>query len=469
MAATATRNVVLICLDSVRNDFFEEAAPRTQALADVSFDQCRAASSWSVPSQASMVTGLLPHEHGVHTYSPTYDDLPVERTVLDAFEDHRTVGISANVYAGPSFGFDRYFDEFHSLIRQTRFPEAATAEEFLATYDGDSPYLDFLRYCLDDEHTLKSLCNGTVEFAYQSVPVDLWRPLFDEGAGPGLRLARRELAASDEPTFVYMNLMEGHVPYRPATYLDGDLYDCPWTWSSGDRGSWELRLGAYDEEYWERRNQLYRANIDYLDRRLADFIDEIGDDTTVVVTADHGDDLGTEVDEGLVNHKSSLTEGVLHVPLHVVNAPSEQEPQTSRYVSHLQLPELLVGLRDGHVPDVTRDRIAAEVMGMGGGSDPPPDVDDDFWDRTIRCAYRDDEKVRWDSSGEVVRYEVSADRSNWQRRTGELESVPGWATESFQDPLDVARQRATDGPSDGTAAVEVDERTERRLRELGYL
>lgn len=466
MALGSNRNIVLICLDSVRNDFFEATASRTIELADISYDHCRAASSWSVPSQASMVTGQLPHEHGVHTYSRSYDALPKEQTIFSSFDDYRTVGISANVYSGPAFDFDAYFDEFHSLVRQTRFPEAATAEEFLSEYDGDNEYVAYLKAALTHEHPLKSLCNGAIEFTSHVTPFDIWRPFFDEGAAPGLRLARRELDRSEEPTFIFMNLMEGHVPYRPAIYLDSDLYDCPRIWSSNTRDSWDLRLAdEYDEQYWNRRNQLYRAYIDYLDRQLADFVADVSEETTVIVTADHGDDLGTAVDERLVNHKSSLTEGVLHVPLHVINAPARVEPQESRYVSHLQLPEMLRNIRNGRFDDVIRDRISAEVIGMGGGSPPPEGVDTAHWDRTIRCSYRGSEKVVWDSRGDGSRYRLADDRSNWQRRTDALSAVPEWAKSAFGTDIESARARA----KDESDAVEIDSSTESRLQELGYL
>lgn len=464
MGSIPNQNIVLICLDSVRNDFFETAAPRTLEQADISFDQCRAASSWSAPSQASIVTGQLPHEHGVHTYSKSYENIPKQQTIFSEFDDYRKIGISANVYAGPTFDFDTYFDEFYSLVRQARFPRAATAEEFLAEYEGDHAYLAHLKHCLTHDEPLKSLCNGLIEFAFRSVPYDVCRPLFDEGAGPGLRIAQRELEETDEPTIIYMNLMEGHVPYCPAVYLDEDLYACPKNWSSRTKDSWDLRLEeGYDKRYWERRNQLYSASIDYLDRKIASFVADIGDDTTVIITADHGDDLGTPVDNGLVNHKSSLTEGVLHVPLHIINEPSQVAPQTSRYVSHLQLPEMLLDIRDGRLDDLTRDRIPAEVMGMGG-SPPPSHADEEYWDRTLRCSYRGSEKIVWDSMDDIFRYQLAGTRSNWQRQRGMLSSVPDWAKSMFREAIKTASAQA----DEQTDHVEIDSKTKDRLEVLGY-
>ncbi len=57
-------SVVVTCLDSVRKDYFDEHAERVQALSDSSVDQCPAASTWSLPSHASMRTGQLPSTHG---------------------------------------------------------------------------------------------------------------------------------------------------------------------------------------------------------------------------------------------------------------------------------------------------------------------------------------------------------------------------------------------------------------------
>ena len=64
-----TRNVVLVCLDTVRKDYFDEYATRLQKLCDVSFEQCRAASSCSVRSHASFMTGELPYRHGIDSYN----------------------------------------------------------------------------------------------------------------------------------------------------------------------------------------------------------------------------------------------------------------------------------------------------------------------------------------------------------------------------------------------------------------
>lgn len=464
MTGTSKNDIVLICLDSVRKDFFDETATRTIGLSDISFDQCRAASSWSTPSHASMISGLLPHEHGVHTHSRSFATLPREDTLFRDLDGYRTIGISANTYAGPAYGFDRYFDRFVELERRVRFPEGADPTRFGSRYDNHTrARLGYLKHCLTHRHPVESLFNGAFNLFDKASGGRLLPRVFDEGAKHGFRLTRNLLERHDDGVFVFLNLMEAHVPYRPALFLDGDLYDCPWDWSTETRGTWELCLEDYDEQYWTWRNQLYRARIDYLDRRISEFVESLDEETTVVVTSDHGDNLGTDVDEGLANHKSSLSEGLLHVPLDVIDPPDGFAVDGSRYVSHLQLPELLRGLRDGRAVDPSRDRIHAELVGLSGGS--TPDTDREYWDRMIRCGYRESEKVVWDSQGDRWRYELDEGRPNWQRRVGRISQVPGWATSAFATDIEDYKREARETQED----VDIDDATEDRLRELGYL
>jgi len=454
-----TQDIVLICLDSVRKDVFDDAAVRTQDLADVSFDNCRAPSSWSAPSHASMVSGLLPSEHEVTTHSRSFDSLPREDTLFDDLDGYRTVGVSGNVYAGPTYGFDRFFDSFFVVNRENRFPRALspTADGYDMSVSGLS---SFLADALADDRTVKSVLNGFSAFLDSAT--DVGPRTFDEGAKPGLRLAREELERADRPTFVFLNLMEGHIPYRPVRYLDADLYDVPDGWTSDEKGVWELFDEEYDERYWDRRDQLYRATVDYLDRRIAAFVDSVDEETTVVVTADHGDNLGTAVDGGLANHKSSLSEGVLHVPFHIVNAPDECE-QTGAHLSQLAIPELITGLSDGRVPDVTSDRIVAELGGMSAG--PDPDGDDEYYDRAIRCAYDGTEKVVWDSLGECRKYRIAPTTDNYQEQVGGPDRPPSWATDAFGTDLTAFKSAVAEDGDD----VDVDASTAQRLEELGYL
>jgi len=81
------RNIVFICLDTVRKDYFDKFSKRIKRLSDIDFDEAYAASSWSVPSHGTMLTGQLPSDHGVHTHNLDFGS--INQTVLDELEGYQ--------------------------------------------------------------------------------------------------------------------------------------------------------------------------------------------------------------------------------------------------------------------------------------------------------------------------------------------------------------------------------------------
>lgn len=468
------RNVILVCLDSVRKDFFDAYAPRLSSMADVSFDQCRAASSWSVPSHASMITGLLPHQHGLHTHNREFSTLPVERTLFaDLPTEYRTAGISANVYAGPTYNFDRFFDTFVDAPRYQYFADGMNATAYFNETDEDGAelYLGYLRAALSHDRPLRSLANGA---AAQLKRTAMGSPIPDP-MDDGARLIRREacklLEESDDPLFLFLNFMEAHAPYSPIYGMDRSLYSVPNSWSSTSEAFWDVATSPERHaEYLDAFRELYAANVEYLDRVVSGLLEDVDRrsdrETTAIVTADHGENLGYPSEDGLLGHKSSLSESLLHVPFEVVNPPAEPEDRDARFVSHLSLPDLVRGFMDDTFPTVGAGRTVAEHVGMSPGPEPPGDHE--YWDRMMRCAYEDDRKIVWDSLGDVAAYDLDPARPCWHSRTADVDeeiAIPDWAIDRFDVDIDEYKRTAR-GASN---AVDVDAVTERRLAELGYL
>ncbi|MFC7138990.1 sulfatase-like hydrolase/transferase [Halosimplex aquaticum] len=463
------RNVVVLCYDSVRKDFYDLYAPRVRALSDVSMDECRAASSWTVPSHGSMVTGDLPHEHGVHTHDRNYASIPVEETLFAAMPDHRRIGISSNVFASEAFQFDRFFDEFETVTEARRFPRGVDPVDYISPDDGGlvRNQLRLLADSARHDQPLRSGANAALAYAdslSRRLPVPR---LFDGGTKPLLRSARQKVRRTDGPFFLFVNFMESHLPLEPTAGYDESLYSAPDTFSTGDRSVWEL-LGSAEEypEYLRRRRGLYGASIDYLDRHVSEFIadlrEETDRETTVVVTADHGENLGYPGDGGLVRHKSSLSEGLLHVPCDIVNPPDGAAPPTGRFTSHLDFDTLLPALGRGEFPDIGREAVPAELVGLSAG--PNPDPEHEHWDRMIRTVLHGDQKEIRDSTGRTVRCDLDPDRPSWQGPPTDIDSVsPVWS-QFFDGDLCEYKRRAS-GDEDAAA---VSASVEQRLAELGY-
>lgn len=468
------RNIVLIVLDTVRKDYFDEYAPRLQELGDVTFEQCRAASSTSVPSHASLVTGELPHRHGIHSFNPYFDSLNVSDTFLDGFDDYRTVGVSANAFAGSSFGFDRLFDDFTDIAWTGRLPDGMDVKEYAMKTDNDgfAFYTGFLQAALEHDHPLQSIANAALA-QIDDASADLPFPrLFDDGAKAILN-AGESKARESEPFLMFINLMEAHAPHRHTRGFDRSIHGVSNGWSTTSKVSmWEATVEDVDEEDedLEKFRRLYAASIDYLDREVSAFIERVREaterETTFVITADHGENLAFEDDRGILGHKSSLTEALLHVPLTIVNPPEGYDERETGYFSHLQMGELLTGMARGETPDVFSDRIPAERIGTANGPDSVSEAERAYWTRMLRCVYEGERKWVWDSLDECVPYAIDWDRPCRQRITEDEECPPGWVDEFFDGPI---REYQSESATDDSPHEDVDDATKSRLKELGYL
>jgi arylsulfatase A-like enzyme len=467
------RNVVLVCLDAVRKDVFDEYARRLRDQAGIEYTQARAVSGWSVPSHASMFTGTLPHEHGIHTFNRDFSGLTREETFLGGLPGHEALGASANVYASDAFGFDRMFDAYRSVSPDRRFPEGLDAERWGQEADetGLARYLAYLRSAVGHEHPLSSVANGVL------VEIDGWladatfeKPL-DDGANIVAREARQLVSEAAEPFVLFTNFMDVHGPLTPVRAYDSSLYDAPPSWSSRAFDGRAVEHGKIDgiREEIEHHRDLFAAATEYLDRVVDDLVDWLhantSEETTVVVTADHGENLGYEADRRLFAHRSGLTEGLLHVPLLVLNPPEEIDGLVDDYVSHLRLGELVAGVATGTVPDVTDDVIPAERIGFNIPVNPnaTPLRDED---RAIRVAYEGESKYQWDSLGNRRCYRLDWGRPSWQQLDAEDVDISGYESTLFGIPIEEYRQQAETSSADRTASV--DDNIEQRLADLGY-
>ena len=471
------RNLVLLCLDSVRKDYFDEFAPRLQARAEVKFEQCRAASGWSIPSHASLFTGDLPHVHGVHSHSRYFEPLLQRGTFIDGLAEHRTIGISTNPYLATDYGFDALFDEFVEILPGTRF----RFDDALSPADlnlSDIGPFDYLKLAVQDSRPLQSLANGVLfkfdpyEFLFSGRP---WPELVDKGTKNALDTGRSLIEGGedpDTPVFAFINLMDAHLPMYHHIGLDRTLHDVPYAWTSSDGPT--SRDVSHDPDthrtFLQRYTALYRASIDYLDRLVDAWIEELcrttEHPTTVVITADHGENLGTANDDYLFDHHASLTEAILHVPLVVVNPPRSFDPGTTQPISHLEVGELIQSCVSGRPFEFEDEPIVAEVIGHTG--EHPGGA---FWDRSIRAVYEGSRKVVWDSLGHASEFTLDPDEPCTQtvRRTW-TGDVPEYDSALFRTGIFEAKRDALEMETAPSADADVDSHLNvSNLRRLGYL
>jgi arylsulfatase A-like enzyme len=140
----------------------------------------------------------------------------------------------------------------------------------------------------------------------------------------------RGLAAGDAPFFLFVNLNIAHLPYTPPEASYRRFASEPWPEPKVARlrsvkGGWGhlagwLRLDAAD---FQILRDLYEAEVAVADELAGGLIETLGaldllDRTLVIVTSDHGENLG---DHGMIDHVYSMFDTTIRVPL-IVRYPA---------------------------------------------------------------------------------------------------------------------------------------------------
>ncbi|APE95332.1 sulfatase-like hydrolase/transferase [Halodesulfurarchaeum formicicum] len=473
-SSSSIRNVVLLCLDSVRKDYFDRYAKRLNEQSDVVYNGARAASGWSLPSHASMFTGELPHSHGAHAHSDGFEPISITDTFLSDLPNHSILGVSTNTFAGEAYGFDKYFDVFSEVPHNSfQLSKGVSPEDF-----GKINKFEYLKESIRDNDTIYSLINGIIskfgmyERIFSGRP---WPEINDNGTARSLQLAESHITnteSAENPVFVFLNLMESHSPMYAHYNYDSTIHTVPnsWTSANGPKNR-EVSFDADSyREYINNWTDIYSASIDYLDRVISDWIERINtlteNETTIVVTSDHGQNLGNPSEEELFGHQSSLSEGILHVPLLIINPPDGYQEQVDRLISHLEIGSLITHLANEDMYKFSNNSVTSEVVGTIKSHK----NNLTYWDRPIRCSYKDEtKKVLWDGLETTKIYDIDESIPNVQNEIDIIENM----TPEDDDILfevsikEMKRKALRDRLSSGNQDLSDD--VQSRLSDLGYV
>ncbi len=310
--------VVLIVLDTLRRDrlslygYGRATSPALSRFAEraLVFDAATATSSWTLPSHASIFTGLAPRAHGAHGFrggAPHGNAHPLEErfeTLAERARAHgiATAAIAANhFYLSPRYGLQQGFDSYW-----VHAPRAGLR----------MPGVDRLA------HWLQPRAVERVRWPYYRA-----EEITD-------RVLDWLSARGDESFFLFVNYMDVHAPNHgspdprvpkgdeqsPAE-ADFDLNRVPEGVSLPEPVRRHLE-NEYDREMLDLDRQLGR-----LLARLRE--GPLGTRTTVIVTSDHGEYLG---EHQLIDHSRDLHEEVIGVPL-LVAGPGIEPGRRSEPVS----------------------------------------------------------------------------------------------------------------------------------------
>ena len=361
-------NVLLIVMDSVRarntslHGYERETTPELERFAERStvYTQARAPSNKSIPSHASIFTGLNAVEHQLFDSTRR---LRAGNTVWEELSDqygYQTCVISGNEFLiEVPIGLNTAFQSTR-MERDVRlpFPEALDPLEFFAT-GSESRYGGFLASAVETGRPIRSLWNGlilTCDFIDVPLPKRL-KPSEVDCRGY-TRLCLDWISSRDAPWAACINYMDAHLPYLPIeghNAWGGDRVvdlmneiDSFWEFHSGDRPIDEL----------EALEDLYDGCIHQVDSSVGHLLarlESMGEleDTLVVITSDHGEGFG-ERDPvrgtRAVGHGVSggLHEMLFHVPLLVKYPGQDAERTTDRVVSLTHFPSVVDAVLDGN-------------------------------------------------------------------------------------------------------------------------
>ncbi len=323
----STPGVVLIVVDTLRADHLSQYGySRATSLAleffsrqATLFEQCYAPASWTTPSTASILTGLLPMRHGAELRGAALD---LEATTLAEIlrdEGFATLGVSFN----------------HNITRTTAFDQGFS---ILLDFEGESSeYPDIAK----------------------------------------MRATARDLLkTSTRPFFLYLHPMNVHGPYlTPEEHLS-DLLGSPpgkefrYSKSLMDsimkKGRLERRgevTALHLQSHRDQYDTAIRYSMDQIARVFGD-LQEAGlyENSVIVLTADHGEEL---YDHQGFGHGYTLYEELLRVPLWI-KLPNQRNPRViEEPVSLTDLLPTILEVLDLTVPEHLDGRSLAGLLNHG--------------------------------------------------------------------------------------------------------
>lgn len=507
-------DILFLVLDTQRADrlscygYDQETSPHIDAIAGegTRFSQAVSAAQWTVPSHASMFTGLYPSEHGmVQSYSVMPSDLP---TLAERLRDggYYTAGFCNNPLVGViNNGLRRGFMSFlnYSGLLTSRPNQAGASPGLIGRYR--QWFKRQLAGILNRIQDAFARSDALLALSFTPLMVPLWQTAlsFKGNTAKSLDdtaklLIERPDVSPDQPVFAFVNLMGTHMPYHPprayiekfAPHVLADRQAQSFLQRfNGDVYGWLAPLtGALDAHQKRTLDGMYDAEVAHQDAQLGRFFERLRaagqlDNTLVIICADHGEHLG---EKQYMGHSLSIYNELIKVPL-IIRDGGNGFPQgktvdgvvSTRRLFHTVLAaaglataeEAAMSLTQALTPTGLRDYVFAEAIPPQNVVNlmqkrQPQLVKDRQCDRPRRAVWMGNHKLIEVDGRDVELYDVLEDPTEALN----LSAILPENVEVLQDCL----QAFTDAAGEAIVTLEratnfEDPEVRRRLEELGYL
>jgi arylsulfatase len=290
--------VFLITIDSLRADVlscYGSERVQTQhidrlAQDGILFENAISASSWTLPSVASFMTGVSPLIHGATAWQARLPDR--FKTLAEYFKEagYRTMAIGQNPVLDPARNVNQGFDEYQWISAETRHPAVSIGKSILGAV----------------------LPRKAISFTEEITDA---------------AIARLGIA-SEGPVFYWIHYFDPHLPYAPpAAYLSEAERANPMGMEFNEFE--RVRMGRFggrqEERDWIR--SLYEGEVRFVDDEFGRLIEAIKaqglyEDATFIVSSDHGEEFW---DHGGFEHGHTMHHELLRVPL-IIKGPAVASP-----------------------------------------------------------------------------------------------------------------------------------------------
>ena len=464
-------NIVLIVMDATRPDhlscygYERNTSPYIDKIAKegVVFKNVISPSTWTVPSHASIFTGLFPFEHRAGHVSPYLPEKVETLTEILKKEGYQTLAYSNNPWMSFFNEGHRKFDDFQEGWREQR-----------------------------ERYFYEVIYSELIKLVRRNDPTWLIK---DKGAAKTNQYVSRWIGNNLEfPFFVFINYMETHFPhypsprnsiYIPENIAPGEINRVLRSAIGMGKGGAFLTKRERSQEELSLINALYDGEIHYLDKRIGELYEHLRklnilDDTLLIITSDHGENLG---DHGILGHAFGLFNNLLHVPL-IIRYPKYFKPgliiennvQTidifytildavsiNYNPSNLGLGKSLIKRIKGHEyaemmlaeHDKPTDALGqAEKFG----------IDANHINKDQRAIIFRGYKYIQTSRGEEELYDLKTDPNESHNLISEKREIAAALKSRLGEIYKTDRARAA-----GVKKIQMDKETESKLRSLGYL
>ena len=347
-------DIVFLVLDTQRADrlscygYSLPTSPNLDRLAAdaTQFNRAIAAAQWTVPSHASMFTGLYPSEHQtLQSYSALPTDVP---TLAERLRDggYYTAGFCNNPLVGViNNGLRRGFYSFlnYSGLLTSRPNQAGVSPGLVGRYRQF--FKRVLAGLLNTVQDAFARSDALLALSFSPLMVPLWQTAlsFKGNTAKSLDdtahlLIQRPGVMPEQPVFAFINLMGTHMPYHPphryieefAPHVLRDRTAQHYLRQfNSDVYGWLAPLaGALDEQQKATLDGMYDAEVAYQDEQLGRFFQQLQDsgrldNTLLVICSDHGEHLG---EKQFIGHSLSVYNELVRVPL-IIRDPHGTFPQ----------------------------------------------------------------------------------------------------------------------------------------------